>query len=449
MNEYKRVVQGVNVPTSTFTDRMMDRAMLRDFKIGEKAIKAKRKVYLPKFPTEDQSMYDNRVDNSYLYNILAISIRRASNKPLDKQIQILSDSEELNRTMFNFDNNGRSLLDFTRDFLYDSLWFNQGYAFVEDEDVSIIDVDNILQTEVIEGELIYIRFKDVLCRRNGWEDVKIEVVRIFEKVDGVVYYSYYVQQEENGDDFIEEIYMREYYLNEIPLVRYYPFGTKCEFNPDLTFQPTADIQKVLYKLDSDILNMLSIAAVPILFIKGVDLNDDSEPLSIDSYLAVYANTDNADMRYVEATCSALNTARQERDGLVEKVKSLTMDITKAMENITATASNIDASNNNVVMSSVAVGLQDFLKKIILLKYKFKRFVEVPDFAIQLTTDFSINTDVNELNFLTALFSGGVISKKLIFEEAQRRGIVTTEVTYAEDKDSKDAEMSSSSLYANM
>lgn len=449
MNDIKRIVTGVNLPTTTVEERYHERSMLRDFKVGEKAIKAKSNIYLPKFPTEDKTMYENRVANSYLYNLLAISIRRASNKPLDKQIQILSDDEQLNKTMYNFDNNGRSLLDFTRDFLYDSLWFNQGYAFVEDEDVSIIDVDNILQTEVVEGELTFIRFKDVLCRRNGWEDEKIEVVRIFEKIDGIVYYSYYIQQEEDSDDFIEEIYMREYYLNEIPLVRYYPFGTKCEFNPDLTFQSTADIQKVLYKVDSDILNMLSIAAVPILFIKGVDLNDDSAPLSIDSFLAIFANTDAADMRYVEATCSALNTARQERDGLVEKVKSLTMDIMKATENITATASNIDATNNNVVMSSVAVALQDFLKKIILLKYKFKRFVEVPDFSIQLTTDFSINTDVNELNFLTALFSGGVISKQLIFEEAQRRGIVTTDITYEQDKGNKDSDMSSASLYANM
>lgn len=446
----KNIVTGVNSRSRLNVERYNDREMLRDFKEGEKAIKRKCEFYLPKFPTEDGEMYQNRVNNSFLYNLLAISIQRVSNKPLNKQIQIISDDEYLVSTMYNFDNNGRTLLDFTRDFLKDSLWYNQGYAFVEDDDVVIIDVDNILQTEVERGDLTYLRFKDIVCRRNGWDDEIIEVVRIFEKFNGKVYYSYYVQVEEGSDAFYEEILDQEYFIQDIPLVRFYPFGTKCEFAPELIFQPTAEMQKVLYKVDSDILNMMSIAAVPFLFFKGVDINDDENPLVISSFNAVAANTDYADVKYIEATCSSLNVLRQERDGIVEKVKSLTVDImNKASENVTATASNIDEGNNNAMMSCVAVGLQEFLAKIISMKYKFKRAAVEPVFTIQLTTNFSINTKPEELTFLTALFASGVISKKLIFEEAQKRGIITADLTFQEDLVNVDSEMGSGGLYKEM
>lgn len=441
------IVSGVNKRSKLTQSKYDSRELLRDFKEGEKAIKRKSEKYLPKFPTEDDQSYKNRVNSSFLYNLLAISIQRISNKPLDKQIQIITKNKELENTMFNFDNNGRTLLDFTRDFLQDSLWFNQGYAFVEDDDVSIIDVDNILQTEFTEGELNYMRFNDFECRRVDYDDEVIEVVRIFEKVDGVVYYSYYVQVEEDSADFYEVVKDEQYFLEDIPVVRFYPFGTRAEFDPYLTFQPTAEVQKVLYKIDSDILNMMSIAAVPFLFFNGVDINDDENPLIISAFNAVAANSEFANVKYVEATCSSLNVLRQERDTIAEKAKSLTVDVmNKAASNVTATASSIDEANNNIMMSCVAVGLKEFLEKIISLKYRFKRAVVEPVFSIQLTTDFSINTNLDELNFLTALFSNGVISKKTIYEEAQKRGIIANDKSFDENENEKDLEMSSSQFF---
>ena len=431
---------------STLNKKAFDkREILRDFKEGESAIKRRSKFYLPRFPTEDEATYKDRVNSSFLYNILAIAINRIANKPLNKQVQIITDNEELKATMWNFDNDGRTLLDFTRDFLSDSLWYNQGYVFVEGDNVSIIDVDNILQTQVENSELIFIRFKDIIQRRNGWDDELLEVVRVFEKIDDKVYYSIYVQEEEGSSDFIEEVFQERYFIDEIPMCRYYPFGTKYEFFPELTFLPMADIQKVLFRLDSDIINMMGVAAVPFLFFKGVDINDDENPLVISSFNAVAANTEYADVKYVEATCSSLNFLRQERDSLIEKAQTLTIDLmSRHGGNQSATSATIDEANNNSMMSCVAVGLKEFLEKIISMKYKFKKGIKEPEFSVNLTTNFNINTNAEELNFIVNAVNSQLISKKQAFLEGQRRGIISNDSTFEQNQQDITVELEGSS-----
>lgn len=452
-NRAKNPYEGVNVRVKSLEDLYVKRKMLRDFKEGEDAIKADSKYYLPKFPTESTGMYTDRVNNSYLFNILAIIIQRISTKPLNKQIQIIaknadgSENTELVNTMYNFNNEGNTLLDFARDAFAESLWYNQGYAIVEGENVAMIDVDDILQVEVSKGELLYFRFKDVVVQRNGFKEEEIQVIREFEKINDKVYLTIYVETEAKSDVFEITVDHDEYFINEIPVVRFYPFGTKCEFNPDLYFKPVASMQKAIFKQDSDITNMLGIAAVPFLFFKGVDINDDEEPLIISAFNALSSNLDFSDIKYVEATCSSLNVLISERNNMLDKAQSLTIDLlSKNMANVTATSSLIDEANNNAMLSCAAVALQEFLEKIIDLKYKFKLGVAVPTFNISLTTDFSIRATVEELNFLTQCKTLGVISSEDLYVEGQRRGIFDTTKTYEEVMANKDKETSSSSFF---
>lgn len=437
-------------PSSFFEKNIQDRELLRDIKEGEETLKSKAETYLPKFPMEDQNVYDIRVRNSYLYNVVDINIQKISSKPFSKPVFINTENLTLKTFEFNFDQSDHTITEFAKSWFEDALWDSQSHVFVDfslseqREDGSyvlsnelpnaiILNNDNILQTEYNKGELNYLRFMETKTVRNGFNEITLKVVKIFNKVNNNVYFNIYTQSDIDSSLYIQEFEEDKVYgLNYIPLVSLYPMSTRIPFKPKLIFQNMAYIQKAHFKTLSDKRNLEQIVMVPFLFGKGIDA-DAQKGFAISAFNALIATDPAADLKYVEHQGAALKTGTDSLNEMVDQMESIALDlVTRSGGNQTATQSSIDQANNNSIMSCMSVALKEGLEKIIDIYRDWLNIKE--EYSVDITTKFDIKVSADEINFLNNAVAIGALSSEDYFNEGKRRGIINSDLTYEETID---------------
>lgn len=434
-------------PSSFFQKNIDDRELLRDLRVGEEALKAKAETYIPRFPAEDQKVYEIRVKNSYLYNVVDINIQKISSKPFSKPATITTENLTLKTFEFNFDQADHTITEFAKSWFEDALWDSQSHVFVDyplgqiREDGSIVNDnslptavilnnDNILQADYNNGEVTYLRFLEYKSIRDGYDEKTLKVIKIFEKVNGEVYFNIFTQEDVDSDIYISEFedFIR-YGLDYIPLVSLYPMSTRIPFKPKLIFQNMAYIQKAHFKTLSDKRNLEQIVMVPFLFGTGLDA-DASKGIAISAFNAWLASDPNAKLTYVEHNGTALNTATESLNEMVSQMESIALDlVTRSGGNQTATQSSIDQANNNSIMSCMSVALKEALEKVVDI---FKDWLNITDdFSIDIVTKFDIKLSADEINFLNNAVAIGALSNEDYFNEGKRRGVINSDLTYEE------------------
>lgn len=437
--------------TSSLVTEYAKRELLRDLRAGECRLKEKRDQYLPKLPAEDDVVYDIRVRNSYLYNVVELNIQKLSSKPFSRPVSIETDDLVLKQLEMNFDGQDHTITEFGRNLFEDALWFSQAHVFIdmpegikrEDGTVirdasarpvaSIIDVDNILDARMNfeNTELVYLRFKEIKTIYKDYDEVEVDVVKLFYKENGVVYFNIIEDSESGEFRYYEEDQV--FPLNYIPLVTLYPMSTRIPFRPHLIFQNMAYIQRAHFKTSSDKRNLEQILMCPILFGYGFKV----DKMTISSYTGLIADTDDGksvDLKWVETNGQGLGLAEKALDTMREQMESIGVDLqTRAGGNQTATANSIDQANNNSILSCMAVALKESLEKIILI-YKdwyMKNSVSTGDFKLDVVTKFDIKVSADEINYLNNALTLNIISKEDYFNEGKRRGIIDSDLTFAE------------------
>lgn len=447
-------MSSINNMTSSFVAELNKRELLRDLRIGEEKLKQKRNIYLPKFPHEDPVVYDIRVRNSYLYNVVELNIQKLSSKPFLRPATIQTDDPILKTFELNFDNQDHTITEFSRNLFEDALWFSQAHVFVdmpegikrEDGSVirdpnarpnsTIIDVDNILDARMSKDntELVYLRFREYKTIYKNYDESTVEIVKLYYKIGDEVFYNIYKQDSDNVESFtprFEEDML--FGLNYIPLVTLYPMSTRIPFKPNLIFQNMAYIQRAHFKTLSDKRNLEQILMCPILF--GFGFNVDT--LTISTYNAIVAKNENgeqADLKWVETNGQGLSVAEKSLETMEKQMESIGVDLqTRAGGNQTATANSIDQANSNSILSCMAVSLKESLEKIMFI-YKdwlSKNSVPTGDFKIDVVTKFDIKVSADEINYLNNALTLNIISKEDYFNEGKRRGIIDSDLTFSE------------------
>lgn len=434
-------------PSSFFEDNIKKRELLRDLREGEEALKAKASEYIPRFPAEDNEVYNIRVKNSYLYNVVDINIQKISAKPFSRPASINTENLTLKSFEFNFDQADHTITEFAKSWFEDSLWDAQSHVFVDypvgqqREDGSfissdslpvcvILNNDNILQAEYNNGEVTYLRFLEEKTIRNGFNQKTLKVVKIFEKINSIVYFNIFTQDETDSDLYIPEFEEYKVFgLNYIPLVSLYPMSTRIPFKPKLIFQNMAYIQKAHFKTLSDKRNLEQIVMVPFLFGTGLD-TDATKGIAISAFNAWIATDANAKLSYVEHNGAALNTATVSLNEMVDQMETIALDlVSRSGGNQTATQSTIDQANNNTLMSCMAVALKEGLEKILDIYRDWLNISE--EYSVDLVTKFDIRLSADEINFLNNAVVIGALSNEDYFNEGKRRGVINSDLTYSE------------------
>lgn len=437
--------------TRSFVTEEDRRELLRDLRGGEDVLKAKKEKYLPAFPKEDKDVYDMRVRNSYLYNVVELNIQKLSSKPFSRPATIDTDDIILSTLANNFDNQDHTITEFARNLFEDALWYSQAHVFIDmpfgarrvdgsvirdpnaRPNATIIDVDNILDARMSfdNTELVYLRFREYKTIYKNYEESQVQMVKLFYKDAGVVYYNMFLQTD---DGEVQQFEVDQVYaLSYIPLVTLYPMSTRIPFKPTLIFQNMAYIQRAHFKTLSDKRNLEQILMCPILFGWGFSVDQ----ITISTYQAIIAKNELGEasgLQWVETNGQGLSVAEKSLDTMREQMESIGVDLqTRAGGNQTATANSIDQANNNSILSCMAVALKESLEKIVFI-YKdwfALNSVVTGDFKIDVVTKFDIKVSTDEMNYLNNALTLNIIGKEDYFNEGKRRGIIDSDLTFAE------------------
>jgi hypothetical protein len=178
---------------------------------------------------------------------------------------------------------------------------------------------------------------------------------------------------------------------------------------------------------SDINNVLHVATVPILFGKGFkpELDDQvggDKKLEIAPNSIVTTSSQDADLRWVEHTGAAVNSARLDIKDLEARMESLGMVLTTIQNGgVSATANSINAAEANSLLKVYALSLQDTLNSALDFTCQY---LNIPNTArVVVNTDYAIDYTTNAtMGDVLSAFNAGVIDKSTVIAEAKRRNV---------------------------
>lgn len=439
------------------------RELMRDIEAGLDTREMKSK-YIKAFSKEPQDNYNKRVDDSIFYNITNRMIKINYNRPFGKPAQITSTDDFLASLQEDFDGFGNSLTDFGKKFFKRSLYDSQAHVFVDlpvnlDEngksvfnpDVTpnafVLDNDRILGARVnSNGEVVHLRFateEESPHFENPFDVQMIKTIYVFDKIGDEVYYNVFRQISDDAfeADFDYDIESRTFStqvhpLGYIPLISFYPEDTENAFYPDIIFKDLANKNIEYFRSSSDQTNILHVARVPILFLKGMPENHSGISIGASAALVADEAAENADAKYVEVNGNSINAGRQNMNDIITQMESLGLELMTKKSNVTATASSIDNAQNLSLLTAFAMKLQDRLIDVVKVFMDFKKVsgynFTSEDFTLQIDTKFSVVVEQQELQFMQFLRSSGDISGKTITDYAKRLGYLPSNYDYQDD-----------------
>ena len=430
---------------------------------GTDSMRAAGATYLPKFSTEIDELYTQRVKTSTLYNgykkALETNVGRITSKP----IQVEGGSAQLQDWVNNVDATGRSLNEFTKDVLADSINHGVSYILVDfPRDTTGITLENIdtlrpyfvdiratqvmsVRSKSVRGVLDLVYFKYAVQTQfafNGWDDSKsdsVDQIREYQKVEGVV--SYRVKEKRNVEGSTETTYVtvEEGVMNgvtNIPIVPVYANRTDYMMGQPM-FNDLAELNIRHWQSSSDQQWILHFARAPILFIKGIESTNE-DGLKIDVAVGpnsvVTSERADADMKYVEHAGTAIASGSEDLRSIEDQMSVMGLDVAiDRSGGMTATSRAINAAGASSQLQSVAVQMEDSLTTALMLVEMF--YNSTTPFTVSINKEYIPVFDNSDMVDIWEMYRNGLVEAGDVLKEAKRRNLLAP--SHIIDKDIAD------------
>jgi hypothetical protein len=192
---------------------------------------------------------------------------------------------------------------------------------------------------------------------------------------------------------------------------------------------------------SDQRNILRFARCGTIFSSGVAA-EELEGFSVGPNSLVRAESEGADMKYVEHTGKAIGEGKADLDSLEERMEHLAMEPFLARTgNETATGRGIDEAKSQADIKSWVTAEQAVLLDAYQLAANWVN-VELPeDLAISIFSDFGISIRAQEdLKHLIEARKNREISRELYLQEIKRRGLLDDAVDLDDEMERLESEV---------
>lgn len=413
---------------------------------GTSAMRAAGVRYLPKFPKETPANHSLRLNSATLRPAFSTTIERLVAKPFAKLLSYDDDfPPEVKKLCDDIDTQGRNLTVFAAEVLETALSFGQAHIFVDTQTAPagltveqeralgirpyfvLIKPKQLLGWKTSEkGELLQVRWMERVTEDDGaWGVKKIDQVRVIEPGRWSLWRK---ERDSAGNErWVEHDSGTMSITDTIPLVTVYGRRTGIlQSKPPL--MELAHLNVKHWQCQSDQDNLMRIARVPILTVSGVD---NSFEMTVGSQAAVKLPM-GAAMAFVEHSGSAISSGQSQLDALAEEMVQSGAQMLVVKPQATATGVH---SDNQVMMSDlqrVVLGLQDGLNLAISYLGKYMR--NEVSAKVSVYNDFGFST-VGEASasVLQGMATAGQISTETLFEEMKRRGILSGEREWEEEK----------------
>lgn len=402
--------------------------------------------YLPKWPNEESESYKSRLKVATLYPAFSHTVGVMSGKPFSKSIALSEDTPpQILEWANDIDLQGRNLHSFASDLMRDCIGYGISGVLIDYpkiESAKTLAEEKAIgarpyftryapgtvlgwRTKITNGaeRLIQVRLLEVVNVNDGeFGEQEVEQVRVL--TPGA--WATYRKADKDEWPLYEQGVTT---LSEIPFVFFYGnrkgFGIGEAPLLDLAFQNVEHWQS-----SSDQQTILHVARVPILTIIGAD---GETKITVGASSAVNLPM-GAQMAFVEHSGAAIDAGRVSIQDLEERMRQTGAEIIVVQPGkVTATQTRSDNEGNKCALQRIVENFEDALDQCLLFLGQWVG--EAKTGTATLFKDFGVgNLAEASAQLLLTANQGGKLSDQTFFSEMKRRGIVSADIEWDDEKD---------------
>ena len=432
---------------------------------GTDSMRNAGEAYLPKYSLEDNELYNMRLKTSTLFNAYKKAVETNVGKITAREVQVEGGSNFLADFIRNVDSTGRSINEFSKDVLRNSI--NHGIAYILVDfptDTNGITLENIqdvkphfvdisaqqvmsIRSQRVRGseELVYFKFSlSASSTFDSWDthqDETVDQIREYAKQEGQVLFRV---KEKKGESWVtvEEGIMAG--LDFIPVVPVY--GNRTDFMMgEPLLNDLAELNIRHWQSSSDQQWVLHFARSPILFLQGIedrDENGNKVSVNVGPNSVVTTDRTDADMKYVEHGGTAIAAGRQDLQDIEDQMAVMGLDISvDKTGTMTATGRAINAASADSILKSVALQLQDSLLSALIIVEMF--YGSTTPFTVDVNKEYIPAGGDAEMADVWEMYRNSFITAADVLKEAKRRNLITPQFIIEEEL--KDQKVSNSNI----
>jgi len=416
--------------------------MIADLMGGTLAMRQAGTRWLPKEPKEKDEVYAIRKSRSFLYNVFKDTVDRVKTKPFTRQVKLTGKlPERLKPLEKNCDGLGSSVTDFAQQLL--GYAAQHGLVHVVPEFPStdatknakteaeqnptpywiVVPATELIgwETETINGHvtlsLIRIRERRVVRKTDSFEETCVEFIRVYTKTEWAVY-----EPVKDGAEKYRVVGQGTHTLGEVPLKTYYVNRTGF-LTADAPFEELAWMNIRHWQSSSDQNNILRIARVGILFLKGF-AETETRDITVGPNMFITSTNQEADAKFVEHEGKALGAGENDLKSLKEDMQILGLQpFIQRHSGATATGVAVDETRANSEVEAWCRALEIFIRELFAISCKWIKLTLDAEFKIDINTDFGISVQAVEyMRLLLEAYRAGACDRMTLLSEFRRRGV---------------------------
>ena len=438
-------VQDVGAQSSAVSSMACHWPMIDALLGGTSAMRHQGKTFLPQWPNEDDASYKARLSVAVLHPVFSRTARIMAAKPLSRPI-VTSDSvpQKISDLFKDVDRQGTTLHSFAGQVMLACMTHGIHGVLVDYPKTNGIKTKaeemasgarpyftqykaaSILGWRVEPSDdgarLIQIRLMERVVEQNGdFGETEVDQVRV---LTPGAWQTWRKDQKQNWVLFDEGTTT----LDQIPFVFFYglreSFGVGAPPLLDLAYQNVEHWQSA-----SDQQTILHVARVPILFAKGFG----DTVLTVGAGVAASTENKDADLTYVEHSGQSIAAGRQSLLDLEERMRQTGAELlTPRPVATTATAVVADGEANKSTLQQITEVFEESLNAAIDLMGDW--IGEEAEDAVTIYKDFGAATLADQsTQDLAAATSAGSISRETLFEELQRRDVISADLSWEDEQ----------------
>ena len=425
----------VDAPNNSWVRMEPGWLLIEQLMKGTRGIRQGHRKFLPQFPRESDESYDNRLQKSVLSPFAKRLELMLAGMLTRKPVRLTDVSDVVTEQLFDVDLQGNDL----QQWLFNTARVALRYGHVG----VLVDAPAAGQngrpywvsyspreilgfrTEIAEGEqkLTMLRLAETITVPDGkYGEKDVERVRVL--TPGA--YEIHEKDEKGDYNIVDE---GRTSLSEIPFAVAYSNRTGVlESMPPL--DDIAELNLQHYQVSSDLSNILSVSAIPLLAIYGFPQSAEEISAGASEALAL---PESARSEYIEPSGNSFDAQFKQLEQIENKINGLGLAAVLGAKLVgeTAEAKRIDRSQGDSTMMVVAQQMQDMIDNC--LRFHAEYMQESVAGSSQVNRDFlGQRLEPQEIQSLLQLYTAGTITQDTLLTELANGDVLSEDFDIEEE-----------------
>lgn len=425
----------VDAPNNSWVRMEPGWLLIEQLMKGTRGIRQGHRKFLPQFPRESDESYDNRLQKSVLSPFTKRLELMLAGMLTRKPVRLTDVSDVVTEQLFDVDLQGNDL----QTWLFNTSRIALRYGHVG----VLVDAPAAGQngrpywvsyspreilgfrTEIIEGQqkLTMLRLSETVTVPDGkYGEKDVERVRVL--MPGA--YEIHEKDEKGDYNIVDEGTTS---LNEIPFAVAYANRTGVlESMPPL--DDIAELNLQHYQVSSDLSNILSVSAIPLLAIYGFPQSAEEISAGASEALAL---PESARSEYIEPSGNSFDAQFKQLEEIENKINGLGLAAVLGAKLVgeTAEAKRIDRSQGDSTMMVVAQQMQDLIDNC--LRFHAQYMQQPVAGSSQVNRDFlGQRLEPQEIQALLQLYTAGTITQDTLLKELANGDVLSEDFDIEEE-----------------